>query len=64
MINYNYGMKREKIKYLISEKKKQKKGNQPYKFRNCMRKNTAVAQKPTHPDINALCSQLSGGGKM
>ena len=29
-----------------------------------MRKNTAVAQKPTHPDINALCSQLSSGGKM
>ena len=29
-----------------------------------MRKITAVAQKPTHPDINALCSQLSSGGKM
>ena len=29
-----------------------------------MRKNIAVAQKPTHPDINALCSQLSSGGKM
>ena len=29
-----------------------------------MRKNTAVAQKPTHPDIYALCSQLSSGGKM